>query len=112
VIECSANARAQKQATEAVGPHGTVLLIGSSSAMEIDPGVDLIRKEARLLGTWIFKRHEIPAVFRAARRMPDLRRLLTTPYPATDAARAFAAVDRGEVVGKVLIDWTASASAS
>ncbi|KHK96366.1 hypothetical protein LK09_15395 [Microbacterium mangrovi] len=105
VIECSANAGAQRQATEAVRPHGTVLLIGSNSSMEIDPGVDLIRKEVRVLGTWIFKRHEIPAIFRAARGMPDLRRLLGESYPASDAQRAFAAVDRGEVVGKVLIDW-------
>lgn len=106
VIECSANARAQKQAAASVRPHGTVLIVGSSSSMEVDPGVDLIRKEARLVGTWIFKRYEIPAIFRAVRRMPDLRRLLGEPYRAEDAARAFAAADRGEVVGKVLIDWT------
>lgn len=106
VVECSANRRAQKQAMEAVRPHGTVVLIGSNSSMEIDPGIDMIRKEVRVLGTWIFKRYEIPAIFRAVRRMPNLRRLLTEPYPASEAAQAFAVADRGEVVGKVLIAWT------
>lgn len=105
VIECSANAVAQRQAVQAVRAHGTVLLIGSNSFMEFDPGVDLIRKEVRLLGTWIFKRYEVPAIFRAVRRMPDLRRLLGTPYPASRIAEAFRAVERGEAVGKVLIDW-------
>lgn len=105
VIECSANARAQKQAAEAVRPHGTVLLIGSNDSMEVNPGVDLIRKEARLMGTWIFKRYEIPSIFRAARRLPDLRKLLVEPFPARDADRAFMAADRGEIVGKILIDW-------
>ncbi|MBN9158429.1 MULTISPECIES: zinc-binding dehydrogenase [unclassified Microbacterium] len=105
VIECSANARAQKQAVQAVRAHGTVLLIGSNSSMEFDPGVDLIRKEVRIAGTWIFKRYEIPEIFRAVRRLPDLRRLLTTPFPSDDAAAAFAAVDGGESLGKVLIAW-------
>ncbi|HWK78599.1 zinc-dependent alcohol dehydrogenase [Microbacterium sp.] len=105
VIECSANPHAQRQATQAARAHGTVLLIGSNNSMEFDPGVDLIRKEVRLLGTWIFKRHEVPAIFRAVRRMPDLRRLLGAPYPAARIADAFRAVDRGETVGKVLIDW-------
>jgi propanol-preferring alcohol dehydrogenase len=105
-LECSGNAQAQRQVVEAVRPHGTVVLIGSNSAMEVDPGVDLIRKEIRLLGTWIFKRYEIPEIFRAARQLTPLRRLLVTPFPAADAARAFAAADSGDSVGKVLIDWT------
>ncbi|MBW9122424.1 zinc-binding dehydrogenase [Microbacterium trichothecenolyticum] len=105
-MECSGNALAQRQVVQAVRPHGTVVLVGSNSSMEIDPGVDLIRKEILVTGSWIFKRYEMADIFRAARRLPQLRRLIGVPVPADEVEHAFAAADSGDSLGKVLIDWT------
>src|SRR5699024_8912958 len=49
VIECSASPDAQRQALKAVRVHGTVLLLGANNQMEIDPGIDVIRKEVRIV---------------------------------------------------------------
>ncbi|MFV0253283.1 MAG: zinc-binding dehydrogenase [Beutenbergiaceae bacterium] len=105
VAECSANPVAQQQAMKCVRIQGTVLLLGANNAMEIDPGIDVIRKELRLFGSWVFKPYEIDAVFRAARALPGLRELLTTPFAAQDAPAALAAADAGRP-GKALVQWS------
>ncbi|MFI7025526.1 zinc-binding dehydrogenase [Micromonospora sp. NPDC049900] len=105
VFECSANPAAQAQVMKLARPHGTVVLLGANNSMEIDPGVDVIRKELRVLGSWVFTQPEFPAVLRAARGLPALAHLLAPPFPADQAAEALAAADAGHV-GKVLIDWS------
>lgn len=105
VVECSANASAQQQAMKAVRTHGTVLLLGANNAMEIDPGTDVIRKELRVLGSWVFKPYEADLVFRAARDTPALSELLTEPLVGENAANAFALASKGRV-GKTLIQWS------
>jgi len=105
IFECSANPAAQTQVMKLVRPHGTVVLLGANNSMEIDPGVDVIRKELRVIGSWVFTQPEFPAVVRAARGLPALRHLLSTPFPAERAPEALAAADAGHV-GKVLIDWS------
>lgn len=104
VVECSANPRAQTQAMKSVRVHGTVLLLGANNAMEIDPGIDVIRKEIQVLGSWVFKAHEVDQVIRAALEMPALRHVLSEPFPASAAPEAFAAAESGHV-GKTLIRW-------
>jgi threonine dehydrogenase-like Zn-dependent dehydrogenase len=104
VVECSANPRAQAQAMKSVRVHGTVLLLGANNSMEIDPGLDVIRKELRLVGSWVFKSYEVDQVIRAALEMPALRHILSEPFPASRAPAAFAAADAGHV-GKALVQW-------
>lgn len=105
VVECSANPHAQQQAMKSARVHGTVLLLGANNAMEIDPGIDVIRRELRIFGSWVFKPYEVSTVLRAARALPQLRLLLGEPFPAERAPDAFAAADAGHI-GKVLIDWS------
>lgn len=105
VIECSANQRAQEQVMQVVRARGTVLLLGANNRMEIDPGLHVIRKELRILGSWVFTLPEYPAILRAARRLPALHSLLGEPFRADEAPAAIAAADAG-FVGKALIDWS------
>ncbi|MEV6692695.1 zinc-binding dehydrogenase [Micromonospora sp. NPDC051196] len=105
IFECSANPTAQTQVMKLARPHGTVVLLGANNSMEIDPGVDVIRKELRVIGSWVFTQPEFPAVLRAARSLPALQHLITDPFPAQRAPDALAAADAGHI-GKVLIDWS------
>lgn len=112
VVECSANRHAQVQAMKAVRVQGSVLLLGANNSMEIDPGLDVIRKELRIQGSWVFKLGEVPQVLRAARQMlPQLRELLTEPVSWRDAPEAFTAADQGRA-GKTFIDWVGAADAA
>lgn len=104
VVECSANPRAQVQAMQSVRVHGTVLLLGANNSMEIDPGIDVIRKEIRLFGSWVFKPYEADQVIRAALGLPALRHILSDPFDSESVPEAFAAADSGRV-GKSLIAW-------
>lgn len=95
-------------AVDLVGDHGAVVMVGIAAAGAVGQ-IDLTRlprRKLRILGSYGGRpRTDMPALLELARRgLLDPGRAVTRRYSLERAGEAYDALDRGEIVGRAVVD--------
>lgn len=99
VFEFAGSNDAYRQAIVAVAPKGTIVLVGNCKADVIIPQKtfsNILRKEARLVGSWNSLKQDFRTASRFLASEPMLINLVTHTYPMHEGAKALATLAAGE----------------
>lgn len=103
-LECAGHPAAIADAIEATAPRGTLVQVGMLGAETTAPLTHVVTRELTYRGTFRFDAEFGPAVDLIARRVIDVRPLISARFGLNQAADAFAlAQDKGRAM-KVLLD--------
>lgn len=104
-IDCSGAPQAQNTALDVARKQGTVAFVGESTATQINPSDQIIRKLLTVTGGWYFPLGEWAEISRlVVDHQPPLESLVTHRFPITAAPEAFLAFDRRETE-KAVFTW-------
>ena len=103
-VDCSGNPHGQNLALDAAALRGSVALVGESSATQINPSDQLIRKLLTVVGGWYFPLGDWEAITRLVvdQQLP-VERLVSHRFDLDDAAEAFRAFDQRETEKAVFV---------
>jgi 2-desacetyl-2-hydroxyethyl bacteriochlorophyllide A dehydrogenase len=101
-FDCVGSEAAARQALDAVQVRGTVVIVGVSHTLTVDPWEQLICREATLLGTRSFNTAEYDEMIALVRRGLPVDQVVTHRYPLAEAEAAFDRFRTGQC-GKIVL---------
>jgi threonine dehydrogenase-like Zn-dependent dehydrogenase len=88
-FDCVGNEAVAQQALAAVQVRGTVVIVGVSHKLTVNPWEQLICREVTILGTRSFKLADYDEMIALVRRGLPVEQVITHRFPLTKAAAAF-----------------------
>lgn len=100
-LECVGSEAAAQQALAALRKRGTLVVVGVSHELTLNPWEDLICRELTILGTRNFNTGEFDEMVALVRRGLPVEQVVTHRFPLSEAAAAFQLFRSGQC-GKIL----------
>jgi threonine dehydrogenase-like Zn-dependent dehydrogenase len=101
-FDCVGNEAAARQALDAVKVRGTVVIVGVSHRLTVNPWEQLICREVTMFGTRSFNTAEYDEMIALVRRGLPVKEVVTHRFPLAQAEAAFDLFRSGQC-GKVLL---------
>lgn len=101
-FDCVGNQKAAETALSAVKKRGTLVVVGVSHALTLNPWEHLICRELTVFGTRNFRTSEFDDMIALVRRGLPVERIITHRFPLAQAEAAFELFRSGEC-GKVVL---------